>query len=500
MNLKNLKIAGDTLTDRESLERFSKDASAYKIVPKIVIEPQAEADIQKVIVFARNEGLNITCRAGGSGLSGAGIGRGIILNFKKHMNRVLAVGDETIVQPGAILDDFLAQMSDRNLMLPSVPSSSAWCALGGNVGTRSTGPRTARYGTIDPFVTSLKFITARSEVVDTRLPLPAYLTEGLKRIRDQLLADTQSQTIIARRPFIAGGYNLKALTDYSDARDMATHLLVGSVGTLAVVTEIRLRLMKKKFSRGTYAALFKNSKELADAVNRLKALEPSAMEFVDDYSMHRVQGKILNTKDLQTEGALLVEFDESEEQARQGKHILQDSDISHFWDIEPGSKQESWLWEDRKRILPSLWVYARENKWILPSIIDDIAIHLKDFARATLELRELMRTLDHDMALFGHIGFGSIHARPFFEPKKGDVIQQIMTVSRETFQLLQKFNGTLVGEHNAGRSRSVYLEKELGQAYAYLREIKDLFDPDDILNPGTVFNTAPITEGMDLSL
>jgi FAD/FMN-containing dehydrogenase len=102
------------------------------------------------------------------------------------------------------------------------------------------------------------------------------------------------------------------------------------------------------------------------------------------------------------------------------------------------------------------------------------------------------------MALFGHVGFGSVHARPFFDPQKGNLIAQVMTVSRETFRVLQEFNGTLVGEHNAGRSRSVYLEKELGQAFAYLREIKDLFDPDDILNPGTVFNTAPITDNMDL--
>lgn len=500
MNLAKLKIAGNILTDQESLERFSRDASAYRIVPRLVIEPRNEVDIQKVIAFARNEGLNITCRSGGSGLSGAGIGKGIILNFKKYMNRVLSVGDETVVQPGTILDDFLVQMSERNAMLPSVPSSSAWCALGGNVGTRSTGPRTARYGTIDSFVTSLRFITAKGEVVDTRNPLPGYMTRRLQNIREQYLADRNSREIISKRPFIAGGYNLNALSDYTDVRDIATHLMVGSVGTLAVITEIRLRLMDKRVSHGTYAALFKNFQELADTVSRIKILEPSALEFVDDVSLRQVQGKILCSEDSQTAGALVVEFDESEEQANRGRKILLDSDTTHFWDIKPGSKKETWLWNDRKRILPSLWTYARAKKWVLPSIIDDIAIHLKDFAGVILDLRELMATLDHEMAIFGHIGFGSIHARPFFKPGKEELIHQIMNVSEETFRVLQKFNGTLVGEHNAGRSRSVYLEKELGHAFIYLRKIKDLFDPEDILNPGTVFNTAPITDNMDLSL
>ncbi|MBD3290540.1 FAD-binding protein, partial [candidate division KSB1 bacterium] len=183
MSFDQMTISGNLYEDPKILERFSSDASSYRVLPTLVAEPATEDDVLAIVNTARERGLPVTCRAGGSGLSGAGVGSGIILNFKKLYNSVLKVGEETVVQPGAILDAFLKQMSRLNLMLPAVPSSSALCALGGNIGTRSTGPRTARWGTIDDFVTSLKFITARGEIVDTGESLPTYLKEGLLDIR-----------------------------------------------------------------------------------------------------------------------------------------------------------------------------------------------------------------------------------------------------------------------------------------------------------------------------
>ncbi len=183
MNLSQLQITGDFHTDSRSLEKFSKDVSSYRIMPAPVAEPKYEDDILNIVQFVKNDGLSITSRAAGSRLYGTGVGTGIILNFKKYFNRVLSVGEEAVVQPGTILDDFLKQMQKLNLMLPSVPPSSARCALGGNVGTRSAGLRTVIYGTIDDFATSFKFIIARDEIVDTRNPLPEYLDNGLQNIR-----------------------------------------------------------------------------------------------------------------------------------------------------------------------------------------------------------------------------------------------------------------------------------------------------------------------------
>ena len=499
MNPYHLDISGDWHTEPKILDKFSRDMSAYRIVPALVVEPKNEEDILNTIRFARNEGISIVSRSGGSDLSGASIGPGIILNFKKYLNRAVALGEVSTVEPGMILDHFVKQISALDLMLPAVPSSSAWCALGGNVGTRAVGPRTAKYGSLDAFVTSLRFITAGGEVVDTAQTLPENLAAGLRRIQKKFLADDASRTIIEQRPFIAGGYNLRAMTQYADMCELATHLLVGSIGTLGIVTEVRLKLIEKRLSQGTIVAHFKDYNELAEAAMRLKALNPAALEYSDASCAGHINGKILNLEDPGMVGTVVAEFDASSEQVQEGREILEAFNISRLWVIQSESSEEADLWQDRRRTQPSLLKYCRQKNLLLPPIIDDIAIHLEDFGPVIQEIGELMRRLGHEMSVYGHLGFGSIHARPYFNPAKGGLEEQIETVSQEVFNILQNYNGTLVGEHNAGRSRSVYLKMELGPAYTYLREIKKLFDPEDLLNPGSLFDTDPICTHMDFS-
>jgi FAD/FMN-containing dehydrogenase len=500
MDLSRLNIAGDWHNDTRTLEKFSRDMSAYRILPALVVEPKSEEDVVKTVLFTRNEGLSIVPRSGGSDLSGASIGPGIILNFKKHLNQPVAVGEETIVQPGMILANLVNQLNDHGLMLPAIPSSNAICALGGNIGTRATGPKTAKYGTLDNFVTSLKFITARGEVVDTTRSLPDYLNKGLRKIQQRYLADEASRAIIARRPYIAGGYNLKAFEQYSDLGELAAHLLVGSIGTLGIVTEIRLKLIEQRASKGTLVAHFRNYDEFTEASLRLKELDPAALEYSDASCCKHVNGKILNLEDPDIVATLVAEFDDSTEKVQTGREIIAKYDTTRLWEINAGSPEESALWQDRRRIHPSLLKYCRQNNLLLLPIIDDIAIHVKDFGPVVRDLEELMRRLNIKISFYGHAGFGSIHARPFFDPTRKNLKEQIETVSQESFNILQKYRGTLVGEHNAGRSRSIYLHQELGPAFYYLKEIKQLFDSDDILNPGALFSKKPISTDMDFTV
>ncbi len=500
MNLSQLNITGDWHDDTTTLEKFSRDMSAYRILPALVVEPKNEQDVVNTVRFAGNEGLSIVPRSGGSDLSGASIGPGIVLNFKKHLNRLKTVGEETIVEPGMILASLVKELKDRDLMLPAIPSSSAVCALGGNVGTRSTGPKTAKYGTLDDFVTSLRFITAKGEIVDTTRSLPEYIETGLRRIQQKYLADAPSREIVAGRAYIAGGYNLKAFERYSDMSDLAAHLLIGSIGTLGIVTEIRLKLLRHRPSKGTLVAHFRNYDEFTEASLQIKKLDPAALEYSDASCCRLVNGEILNLEDPDIAATLVAEFDDSSDKVQAGRKIIEDFDVSRLWEFSAGSQEESALWQDRRRILPSLLKYCRQNNLLLLPIIDDIAIHVKDFGPVIQDLTELMRRLNIEISFYGHAGFGSIHARPYFDPASKNLKEQIETVSQESFNILQKYRGTLVGEHNAGRSRSVYLERELGPAFAYLREIKNLFDPDDLLNPGALFSTAPISTHMDFTV
>ena len=500
MDFSPLNISGGCHNDAATLEKFSRDMSAYRILPALVVEPKNEEDVLNTVRFTCNEGLSIVPRSGGSDLSGASIGPGIILNFKKHLNQPVVVGEETIVQPGMILANLVSQLNDHNLMLPAIPSSNAICALGGNVGTRATGPKTAKYGTLDAFVTSLRFITTRGEVVDTTRALPGYLETGLHKIQQRYLADEASRAIVARRPYIAGGYNLKAFEQYADMGELAAHLLVGSIGTLGIVTEIRLKLIRQQASKGTLVAHFRDYDEFTDASLRLKKLDPAALEYSDASCCRHVNGKILNLEDPGIVATLVAEFDDSAAKVQTAREIIAKYDIARLWEISAGSPEETALWQDRRRIQPSLLKYCRQHKLLLLPIIDDIAIHVKDFGPVVQDLEELMRRLNIEISFYGHAGFGSIHARPYFDPTQENLKEQIETVSQESFKILQKYQGTLVGEHNAGRSRSIYLRQELGPAFAYLREIKQLFDPEDILNPGAMFSTDPISTHMDFTV
>ena len=284
MDLSQLNISGDWHNDAVTLEKFSRDMSAYRILPALVVEPKSEEDVIKTVWFTRNEGLSIVPRSGGSDLSGASIGPGIILNFKKHLNQPLVVGEETIVQPGMILANLVKQLNDHNLMLPAIPSSSAICALGGNIGTRATGPKTAKYGTLDAFVTSLRFITARGDVVDTTRSLPDYLDTGLRKIQQRYLADEPSRTIVARRPYIAGGYNLKAFEQYAAMGELAAHLLVGSIGTLVGEHNAgRSRSIYLQQELGPAFAYLRKIKQLFDPDD---ILNPDALFSTDPISTH----------------------------------------------------------------------------------------------------------------------------------------------------------------------------------------------------------------------
>jgi glycolate oxidase len=493
-------IEGMVYTDNVTRKKFSKDASSYRIQPQMVVAPANETDVIRILEYARKSGTSITCRSGGSGLSGAGIGSGIIVDFKPLMNKIKQLDRKIVAQPGVVLEDFLKAIHKKGLMLPAIPSSSSWCALGGNIGTRATGPRTARYGTIDAFVTSLKFVTARGDIVDTRKRLPDYLETGLMRIREQYLSDDKSRRLFENRPPIAGGYNVPALSRYNDPGDIAAHLMVGSIGTLGVITEIRLSPIPIREPQMTYAAFFSTNEEIGEALNRINELHPAAVEYIDGNTLARIQGKLLHNRHKDIAGALLVEFDESEEQVKKGQKILEKSKPESLMPVPVNSPEEERIWEERRLILPKLRAFARKKGWIVPSIIDDVAIHVKDFVPVVKDLNRLMGRLHHDICIFGHIGFGSLHARPLFDPAKKEITDQIDTVSRQTFQVLHRYGGTLVGEHNAGRSRSIYLEMELGDSFTYLRRIKDLFDPEDILNPNTLFNTAPITAHMNLDV
>lgn len=491
-----LRIKGDVRVDAETLELFSEDYSMYKVTPKMVAQPLDVEDVVAIVEHARIEGLPITCRGGGSGLSGAALGEGIVIDFTRYMNKILAIrGKSAVVQPGVIFDALQFELKNRGLMLPPRPSSSGWCTLGGNVATRAVGPLTAKYGTIDDYMKSLEIVTSKGEVVDTSKALPRWLQQGIEGLRDEFLADSEAMEKIKRRVPLAGGYNLKAFHRYSDTRKILTHLMVGSVGTLGIATEIRLAVVPEKAVTSTMAMYFKSLREALAAVPRIMASKPVAVELLDEIPLKLLMKKNPAFATPKAEALLLVEYEGDGGAIREIKTLAKEYDLVKFLEIHKPDDMNA-LRELRRKTLEAVAEYARKQGKIAATFIDDVSVYIEDLADVIMEIKGMLNELGVEHTAYGHAGFGSIHARPLLDMENSKSLELMDEIAEKCFEIVSRHGGSLVGEHNAGRARSMHLPRELGRTFEYMRRVKELLDPEDILNPGVVFDVKNITSDL----
>ncbi len=489
-----LRIKGDVQTDAAARELFSEDYSMYKVRPKMVAHPRDLQDVVAIVEHARTKGLPITCRGGGSGLSGAALGSGIVIDFARYMNKIIAIrGKNATVQPGVIFDAMQFELKKRGLMLPPRPSSSGWCTIGGNVATRAVGPLSARYGTIDDYVRSLEFVTAKGATVDTAEALPRWLERGIMGLRAEFLDDREAVDRVKRRAPMAGGYNLKAFLEYRDARKILTHLMVGSVGTLGIISEIRLALAAEEEIKSTMAMYFKSVREALEAVPRIMETRPVAVELLDELPL-----KILGAGNPafaapNAEALLMVEYEDGG--AARGKSLAGEYDLVKFLEVREPEDMKA-LRELRRKTLEAVAEYARAKGKVAASFIDDVSLGIGVLADAIGEIKGMLSELGVEHTAYGHAGFGSIHVRPILDMEDPKSLQLMEEIAERCFRIVSKYGGSLVGEHNAGRARSIHLPRELGGAFEYMKRIKELLDPEDILNPGVLFDAKPITSDL----
>jgi glycolate oxidase len=421
-------------------------------------------------------------RLGGTGLSGAGIGKGIVIDFSKYLNKVSKIGETTVTQSGILLKKLNPKLRKAGYMLPSVPLQEE-CAIGGNINTDSIGPRTLRYGSVDNQVKSVRGVLADTRILDTENKILVDLEEKVLELRNKMLKEKALIKYLRGRPGVAGGYNLLALVDYKDVKDIITHLIVGSVGTLILLTEITLKLPKFKEFADVYLIHFSNLKDLQKSVNLLIKCGVTSMEYVEK------ETSSLWPKDFRCKGAefsVIAAFENHKDIRRIVKGSLDVKSVS--------GKSRGRLWKARAMALPINEKRAKRMGLDLPPGIDDMSIKPKDFEFVRNEIWKYEKRSNTLISAFGHIGVGSIHLRPLINMKKHP--EKLDKVGRDIFDILRKYGGTLVGEHNSGLCRSRYLEMESKKMYSYMKKVKDIFDPDDLLNPKTMFDLEPVTKNL----
>ncbi len=504
--LKSFKeqIEGDVLSARFWREVYSTDASIYKFVPELIVLPKTKSDIQKTVKFARENKIGLICRTAGTSLAGTSIGKGIILDFTRYFDQILEIGSDFIkTQPAVIYDDLQARLAEKNLFLPPTPASSRACMIGGNVATKACGGGAVKYGTLDDFILAIEFIDADGNIVNTETGQGVEkFKEKLENLRKKILSDKKAMTIINRKSDIqnASSYNIFAFDKYTDTNELIAHLMMGSIGTLGIFTEIKFKVVQKPSEKPiSWAVYLADLYQVDNFIKEVKRLDCSGVELVDKVSLDLTRSCFPGLQiPIDAEAMIIVQFDEKLE-ATLKEFDCSLKNFKLIGEVVKDPVKMEKFWEVRKCLLPMTAKFSPTTKPLVS--VDDVGVRIKDMPDLLKDLRKIFKDLDIKVALYGHAGTGTIHIDPVIEASTKKHIKMIKKIADKVYDAVFKYDGTIATEHGGGRCRSMYLKKEWGsRVLKYLREIKKIFDPEDVLNPDTMFYKGKICDNLKIPM
>ncbi|MGA6828992.1 FAD-binding and (Fe-S)-binding domain-containing protein [Nitrospira sp. NS4] len=493
---------------------YAVDASIYRMEPKAVVLAESEEDIAATIAYAVQRGIPLTPRAAGTNLTGSAIGSGIILDISR-MNRLLEVNREehwARVQPGIVLAELNKQLARQGLLFGPDPSSGEMCKLGGMLANNSSGPHTLRYGSVKDNVHGLRvclesgaWLEARSYALGD--PALAGLLASTSSLRD-LLALTQSNAdlIAAKRPTVSKnscGYNLFGLVDgLAQGQLDLPKLFVGSEGTLGVVSEATLRLVDKPKATLTALIHFRHLEDVGSAVPQLLALHPSALEVMDGNTLDLI-GRAKHGIPVDAAATLLAELDadsvdvDLREQAGRMAAVCRPFRLAADLTLAFDQEQREQLWKARKALYPTLYRFDPRKKPI--NFVDDVVVRAERISELIRYLEEFFAGQRVPVAIFGHIGNGNAHIVPLLDVNDSSDFENMVHGYHEIHSaVLNRFGGSICGEHGDGRVRAEYVRKMFGDdLYSLFIQVKKSFDPAGVLNPGIKISEASFTEHID---
>lgn len=516
-------MTGDVLFDGFSRGRYATDASFYQIVPSGVVVPKTMDEALRALAIARDEGVKVTPRGGGTSQCGQTVNDGLVVDLSKHLNRILSLdveGRTCVVEPGIVLDDLNRQLKKHGLWFPVDVSTASRATIGGMAGNNSCGGRSLRYGTMRDNTLSMEASLADgtlsrfgevsrdlsdSDADDTMRALFRYMLD---------LGTRETDEIAARFPKVqrrVGGYNLDALTP-RNARNNMAHLLVGSEGTLAFTTKVELKLWPVIRNKALGVCHFGSFYDAMDAAQHLVKLKPIAVELVDrtmlalgrDIAMFK---PIINAaiKD-DPDAVLVVEFAE-EDQADNLQRLKQLSELMD--DLGFGWNNDTRKWggvveitepalqagiaDFRAAGLNVMMSMKQEGKPV--SFVEDCAVPLPHLADYTQRLNEVFARHGTSGTMYAHASEGCLHVRPVLNLKLEKDVKAMRAIAEEAFALVREYKGSHSGEHGDGLVRSEFHESMFGERLvADFREVKHRFDPDGLLNPGKIVDAPKMDD------
>lgn len=521
-------VKGDVQDDAETLKTYSRDMSIFERAPEVVVFPKNAVDVSAVVKYAheakeRGENVSVTARSAGTDMTGGPLSDSIVLSFTKYMNHIGEIGaDAARVEPGVYFRDFeAATLAKNGTIFPSYPASRRLCALGGIVSNNSGGELTLRYGKTAHYIRELDVVLSDGSKATLKPLTPEELADkkleqtlegDIYRNMDALLTE-HADDIEAARPTVtknSAGYALWNVKDRESGMFDLTQVVTGSQGTLAVVTDIKIGIVKTKEHRAMLVVFLTDLNILPEVVKRVLAYGPESFESYDDQTfklavrfipqiisqfglvqMIKLGFAFIPEMWLVLTGyvpklVLMAEFaedtaDEAVEKARGARHSLHGLAVGTK--LAKSETQEAKYWTVRRESFSLL----RKNLHGLhaASFIEDIVVHPDNYPEFIPELNEILQQHHLLYTIAGHIGDANFHIIPLMDLSKQSAREEILELQPKIFEMVAKYKGSITGEHNDGIVRTPYLPIMYGEKICGLfAETKKIFDPLNILNPG----------------
>jgi glycolate oxidase len=469
---------GEILEDNWSKLIYSVDASHYEIEPTAIVCPADEHDVQRICEYSSTNKIPITARGAGTGLLGQSLSDGVILDFSKHMDKIIEIGNDYVtLQPGIVKGILDKELKKKNKFLPPDPASSNYCTMGGMIADNSSGIHSLGYGSTISFLQEINVVYADGKLgfasaakYDDRMKkLGELLSLNIHEIRNSYPSVTKNSC----------GYRLDAVID---DKFNPQKVFAASEGTLGVITSAKLHILDIPSYRSLMVLGFEDLLSAVSVVPEILKFSPIALEMLDHTIVRSNDGKASGAGCL-----LFIEFagkgssKKVETRMMACKQKLGDRCSL----IEYASDEQSIIkmWMARKSALNSIMKLTVGSRKPI-GLIEDTAIRPDFLVDHVANLLKTYHENKLDYVIYGHVGDGNMHTRPLIDTASTKEVEVIRNIANKVFSYVIKRRGTITGEHGDGLARTSYIEMMYGKRISSLFSIvKKLFDPSFTMNP-----------------
>ena len=524
------ELIGDLYTDEFHRLLYATDGSAYREVPVAVTRPAGKDDIKALIKFASENKSSLIPRGAGTSLAGQVVGKGIVVDISKYMNRILEFNTDerwVRVEPGVVLGELNLFLAPHGLMFGPETSTANRCCMGGMLGNNSCGLHSIIYGSVRDHILEVESILSDGSEVTFRELTTAALTEkcngdpslletrifrfindslSIKGNQEEIRTNFPEKGILRRNH----GYAVDSLleTDPFTGNGKGINvskLLAGSEGTLAFTTSMKISLIPlPSKSSGIVCAHFENMQDALMANIIALKYSPAAIELIDDFIVNCTKDNIEQSKNRffikgDPKVILLIEFLDDEnsinDKAGNLEAELRKAGLGYHFPLYKGEDELKKIWELRKAGLGVLLNIPGERRSV--QVIEDTAVLPERYPGYHREFEEVLKKHGLSCSYYGHIATGELHFSPLLDLRDPSDIQIYHTIAKEIAALVKKYRGSLSGEHGDGRLRGEFIPFMLGEKnYNLLRDLKKVWDPSEIFNPGKITDTPSVTDNL----